>query len=58
MTLHPIARRAANLARMWPSLGRTAGLKLAEIYGVPLSLLTTARVLACAELNNLERGTK
>lgn len=52
MTLHPIARRAANLARMWPSLGRTAGLKLAQIYGVPLSILTLARVLA-----ESERGT-
>ena len=53
MNLHPIARRAANLGRMWPSLGRSAGLKLAAIYGVPLYILTLARILA-----ESERGSK
>lgn len=43
------ARIAANLARMYPSLGRDRVRQLAATYGIPASILTLARVLAQAE---------
>lgn len=53
MTIHPIARIAANLGRMYPVIGRDLALRLARRYGVPIELLTLARVLACAERNHI-----
>lgn len=43
------ARIAANLGRLWPSLGREAGNRLAARYGVNPSILTLSRILAEAE---------
>lgn len=43
------ARIAANLARLWPSLGREAGNRIAARFGVNPSILTRARQLAEAE---------
>ena len=53
MTLHHHARQAANLARMWPTLGRTAGNRLAAVFGIPASILTLARILAESERNQI-----
>lgn len=53
MKLHPQARIAANLARMYPSLGRDRVSQLAARFGIPAAILTLARVLACAERNGV-----
>ena len=47
--IHPQARIAANLARLYPSIGREAANRLAAHFGVPMSILTLARILAEAE---------
>lgn len=51
MTIHPTARRAANLARLWPSLRHPY--ITATAWGIPPHILTLARVLACAERNQI-----
>lgn len=43
------ARIAANIARHWQTLGRDRAMRLARLYGVPMGILTLARVLAAAE---------
>lgn len=53
MTLHPIAQAAARAARSWNSWGPYAARRYAERNGVPPSILTLARVLACAEKANI-----
>jgi hypothetical protein len=47
MTLHTTARRAANLARLWPVLRHPELIALA--YGIPAALMVRARQLAEAE---------
>ena len=47
MTLHTTARRAANLARLWPALRNPAG--IAAAWGIPATLMVRARQLAEAE---------
>jgi hypothetical protein len=49
MTIHPQARIAANIARMYPLIGRRVALMIAERHCIPVTLLTLARVLAEAE---------
>lgn len=49
MKLHPVALAAARAARNWNRWGAYAARRYAERNGVPTPLLTTARVLACAE---------
>lgn len=43
------ARIAANLARLWPMLGREAGNRIAALYSINPSILTLARILAESE---------
>ncbi len=47
--LHPHAQAAARAARNWHIWGRYAAGRYAAKRGVPLSILTLARVLANAE---------
>jgi len=49
MILHPQARIAANIARLYPSIGRDAAKAMAARFGVNPSILTLARVLAECE---------
>lgn len=53
MPLHPIATAAARAARNWRTWGPYAARRYAERHGVPSGILTLARVLACAEINNI-----
>lgn len=53
MTIHPIAAAAARAARNWNTWGAYAARRYAERQGVPASILTLARVLACAERNHI-----
>lgn len=52
MTLSPIAIAAARAARN-PQWGRFACLRYCQLRGVPHSIYTLARVLACAERNSI-----
>lgn len=49
MSICKEARIASNLARLWPMLGREAGMALAARFGVNPSILTLARILAESE---------
>lgn len=54
MTLHTQARRAANLARCYPSLSPDTRKRIIAAWGLPAPLVTLARVLAEAERNNIK----
>jgi hypothetical protein len=47
MRLHITARRAANLARLWPALRHPQ--LIATAWGIPAALMVRARQLAEAE---------
>jgi len=53
MILSPIATAAARAARNYHRWGRLPTLQFCRSRGVPVSLLKLARVLACAERNNI-----
>lgn len=53
MLLHPQARRAANLARCWPSLTPDTRKRIIAAWGIQ-AYITLARILAEAERANIK----
>lgn len=43
--MHPHAYHSIRAARLYPTIGRWAAMRYCQLRGVPLSLLTLARVL-------------
>jgi hypothetical protein len=43
--IHPHARIAANIARMYPSIGREVANRMAARFGVPPSILNTENTI-------------
>lgn len=52
--ISPEARHAAKAARYWSAWGPYAARRYCQRHGIPIKLVTLARVLACAEANDVE----